>query len=57
MRLFALGINHQTAPVDLRERVAFDSDMLAPALAALCTSCEEVDGVVPSSGYEDSLTA
>ena len=35
MRLFALGINHQTAPVDLRERVAFDSDMLAPALAAL----------------------
>ncbi len=35
MRLFALGINHQTAPVALRERVAFDSDMLAPALAAL----------------------
>ncbi|GAA4998134.1 glutamyl-tRNA reductase [Pseudoluteimonas lycopersici] len=35
MRLFALGINHQTAPVDLRERVAFDPDMLAPALSAL----------------------
>ena len=35
MSLFALGINHQTAPVDLRERVAFDSGMLAPALAAL----------------------
>lgn len=35
MSLFALGINHQTAPVDLRERVAFDTGMLAPALAAL----------------------
>ena len=35
MSLLALGINHQTAPVDLRERVAFDSGMLAPALAAL----------------------
>jgi glutamyl-tRNA reductase len=35
MSLLALGINHQTAPVDLRERVAFDSESLAPALAAL----------------------
>jgi glutamyl-tRNA reductase len=35
MSLLALGINHQTAPIDLRERVAFDPGMLAPALAAL----------------------
>ncbi len=35
MSLFALGINHQTAPVALRERVAFDGDAVAPALAAL----------------------
>ena len=35
MSLFALGINHQTAPVALRERVAFDDDAVAPALAAL----------------------
>src|SRR3546814_10072266 len=33
--LFALGINHQTAPVALRERVAFSDDAIAPALAAL----------------------
>jgi glutamyl-tRNA reductase len=35
MSLFALGINHQTAPVALRERVAFDDDAVAPALAGL----------------------
>ena len=33
MPLFALGINHQTAPVALRERVAFSGDALAGALA------------------------
>ncbi|HWI24871.1 MAG TPA: glutamyl-tRNA reductase, partial [Lysobacter sp.] len=35
MFLVALGINHQTAPVSLRERVAFNGDALARALAAL----------------------
>lgn len=35
MPLFALGINHQTAPVALRERVAFSGDALAGALAEL----------------------
>src|SRR5690606_41986642 len=35
MTLWLLGLNHQTAPVDLRERVAFSGDSLAAALAAL----------------------
>ena len=35
MTLLALGINHQTAPVSLRERVAFADDALASALASL----------------------
>ena len=35
MTLIALGLNHQTAPVALRERVAFAGDALTPALAAL----------------------
>ncbi len=35
MKLHVLGINHQTAPVALRETVAFAADALAPALAAL----------------------
>jgi glutamyl-tRNA reductase len=41
MTLIALGLNHQTAPVSLRERVAFDKDSVAPALKAL----RAVDGV------------
>lgn len=35
MRLIALGLNHQTAPVALRERVAFGADALPSALASL----------------------
>ena len=35
MTLWLLGLNHQTAPVDLRERVAFAGDALGPALASL----------------------
>lgn len=35
MSLFVLGINHQTAPVSLRERVAFSSDSVPAALGAL----------------------
>lgn len=35
MRLQVLGINHQTAPVSLREKVAFGPDAVGPALASL----------------------
>ncbi|MFP7723519.1 glutamyl-tRNA reductase [Lysobacter sp. A3-1-A15] len=35
MTLFVLGINHQTAPVSLRERVAFSADAVPAALASL----------------------
>ncbi|RPE75539.1 glutamyl-tRNA reductase [Vulcaniibacterium tengchongense] len=35
MSLFVLGINHQTAPVELRERVAFSGDAVATALLSL----------------------
>lgn len=35
MSLFALGINHQSAPVDLRERVAFAEHTLPDALAEI----------------------
>ena len=34
-QLYAIGINHQTAPVSLRERVAFSDHALPAALAAL----------------------
>jgi glutamyl-tRNA reductase len=44
MTLLALGINHQTAPVSLRERVAFADHALPSALASLraLTSVTEV---------------
>ncbi|AKC86036.1 glutamyl-tRNA reductase [Pseudoxanthomonas suwonensis] len=35
MTLWLLGLNHQTAPVDLRERVAFAGETAGQALAAL----------------------
>ncbi len=41
MTLIALGLNHQTAPVALRERVAFDQETIGTALGALRT----IDGV------------
>lgn len=37
MALIALGLNHLTAPVALRERVAFSGDSTVPALATLGT--------------------
>jgi glutamyl-tRNA reductase len=36
MTLWLIGLNHQTAPVDLRERAAFAGDALAGALESLC---------------------
>lgn len=35
MQLFALGVNHHTAPVSIRERVAFPPDVLERALHGL----------------------
>ena len=41
MTLLALGINHKTAPVALREKVAFTPDSLVEALASL----KKIEGV------------
>jgi glutamyl-tRNA reductase len=38
MTVWALGINHTTAPLDLRGRLAFAADQLQPALHALRTA-------------------
>ena len=35
MSLLSLGINHQTAPVDIREKIAFSADQMARALDEL----------------------
>jgi glutamyl-tRNA reductase len=49
MKLLVLGLNHKTAPVDVRERLAFGPDIIAGALRDL-TKCNGVaEGVVLST--------
>ena len=38
MTISALGINHKTAPVDLREQVAFNAEQLDAARTAISGS-------------------
>ncbi|MBA2814506.1 glutamyl-tRNA reductase [Candidatus Pantoea persica] len=49
MTLLALGINHKTAPVALRERVAFGPDVLEQALDLLLSQPMVQSGVVLST--------
>src|SRR6476469_1370817 len=35
MQLYVIGVNHTTAPIHIREHVAFDSEQLAGALREL----------------------
>ncbi len=44
MPLYVLGLNHRTAPIDIREKVAFTNDRQRPALEALrlFSAAEEV---------------
>lgn len=49
MPLLALGINHTTAPVAIRERLAFESQQLPDALAALHTLPGVQEAVVVST--------
>ena len=48
MTLLALGINHKTAPVSLRERVSFSPDKLDQALDSLLAQPMVQGGVVLS---------
>ena len=43
MPLYALGLNHATAPVKVRERIAFQMESLGPALRDLigCPTVKE----------------
>ena len=40
MHLLALGLNHRTAPVALRERTAFSADQLPDAVRSLLEAPE-----------------
>lgn len=49
MSLLVIGLNHRTAPVEIRERVTFGPDIIAGALRSL-SQCEGVDeGVILST--------
>lgn len=49
MTLIAFGINHKTAPVELREKVAFSPDSLVLALESLRDEVEVSESVVLST--------
>ena len=49
MTLLALGINHKTASVDLREKVAFSPEKLSLALQQLKNHPEVLSGVIVST--------
>jgi len=57
MALHVLGINHQTAPVSLREKVAFAPESLVPALASLRALPEVHEAVLLSTSNRTELYA
>ena len=49
MKLFVTGLNHRTAPVELRERLAFDAGSLPDALRELRRGEGMVEGLILST--------
>ena len=49
MTLIAFGINHKTAPVELREKIAFSPDAIVSALASLTGSTGAQEAVIVST--------
>lgn len=49
MRLFAFGINHKTAPVEIREKVAFAPDRLSEALQRLVSGSKVEEAAILST--------
>ncbi len=49
MPLFVLGINHRTAPIEVRERVAFDPAGMPAALRALVNLPDVDEGLIVST--------
>jgi glutamyl-tRNA reductase len=49
MKILALGLNHKTAPVEIRERVTFGPDIIAGALHSLTAHAEVAEAVILST--------
>jgi glutamyl-tRNA reductase len=48
MNLIALGINHNSAAVEVRERVAFAPEQVGEALGDACEQCQVEEVVILS---------
>jgi len=57
MTLWVLGLNHQTAPVELRERAAFGGDALSRAMDSLRQSPQLAEAVLLSTCNRTELYA
>jgi glutamyl-tRNA reductase len=55
--LTVVGVSHRTAPIDVRERLAFAADEIAPALAALCGDGGRTEAVLLSTCNRTELYA
>ena len=49
MNLIALGLNHTTAPVGIRERVTFGPDIVVAALRGMCGLEGVAEGAILST--------
>ena len=49
MTLIAFGINHKTAPIELREKIAFSPDAVVQALASLRQETGATESVILST--------
>ncbi|MFW6341933.1 MAG: glutamyl-tRNA reductase, partial [Halothiobacillaceae bacterium] len=49
MSLIALGLNHKTAPVDVRERIAFGPERIRGALMGLVRDCGAREAAIVST--------
>ena len=55
MAFIALGINHKTASVDVRERVAFTPEQLVEALQQLCQRTSSREAAILSTCNRSEL--
>ncbi len=49
MSIYALGVNHKTAPVEIRERLTFGPDIIAEALISLVSRDDVSEAVILST--------
>ena len=53
MAFLALGINHKTASVDVRERVAFSPEQLVEALQQLCRLTDSREAAIANAWSQE----